>query len=304
MSISAQRKYALCDGNTNSGFYCIACDYTCSRKFLWKQHLETKKHKRNTNSNFVVKSHEYSSGAYNAQNICNTITCDCGRTYKHIQSYNRHRKTCRGGNQESEKVELRGMITTLIRQNQDMLTENYEMREMLKDVIPKIGNNNTTINNRFNLQIFLNEQCKDAINLTEFVETLELGLSDLDETRQNGYISGIASIIVRGLKELDLHKRPIHCSDLKREVLYVKDDDRWQRDNEDKRKIKQAIAVVANKQFDKIKEWEASNPTWETTESGTQSYIEIVKEVTTTDDDERSTNRIIKSIAKEVIIEK
>lgn len=304
MSIPAQGKYALCDGNAKTCFHCSACDYTCSRKFLWKQHLETKKHRKNTNTENVVTPDDVPRSAYKAQKICKTITCECGKTYKHVQSFNRHRKSCRGGNEESEKAELRGMITTLIRQNQDMLTENHEMREMLKDVIPKIGNNNTTINNRFNLQIFLNEQCKDAINLTEFVETLELGLSDLDETRQNGYISGISSIIVRGLKELDLHKRPIHCSDLKREVLYVKDDDKWQRDNEDNRKMKQAIAVVANKQFDKIKEWEASNPSWETTESGTQSYIEMVKEVTTTDDDDRSTNRIIKSIAKEVIIEK
>jgi hypothetical protein len=178
------------------------------------------------------------------------------------------------------------------------------MREMLRDVIPRIGNNNTTINNKFNLQIFLNEQCKDAINLTEFVDTLELGLSDLDETRQNGYISGISSIIVRGLKELDLHKRPIHCCDLKREVLYVKDDDKWERENEGKCKIKQAIAVVANKQFDKIKEWEVSNPCWNSTESGTQSYIEMVKQVTTANDDDRSANRIIKSIAKEVVIER
>lgn len=302
MSIPAQGKYANCDGNAKKDFRCSACDYTCSKKFLWKQHIETKKHKMNTNTIIVVKPHCAPSSAYNAHKICNTIKCECGKTYKHIQSFNRHRKSCRGGNEESGKAELRCMITTLIRQNQDMLTENHEMREMLKDVIPKIGNN-TTINNRFNLQIFLNEQCKDAINLTEFVETLELGLSDLDDTRQNGYISGISSIIVRGLKELELHKRPIHCSDLKREVLYVKDDDKWQRDNEDNSKMKKAIAVVANKQFDKIKEWEDSNPSWETTESGTQSYIEMVKEVITTDDD-RSTNRIIKSIAKEVIIEK
>ena len=198
------------------------------------------------------------------------------------------------------------MITTLIRQNQDMLTENQEMREMLKDVIPKIGNNNTTITNKFNLQFFLNEQCKDAINLTEFVETLELGLSDLDETRQNGYVSGISSIIVRGLKELDLHKRPIHCSDLKREVLYVKDNDTWERENDNKQKMKQVIATVANKQIDKIKEWESRNPDWNLTESGTQSYIEMVRNVTDGhgDEEDRSNNRIIKTIAKEVIIEK
>ena len=170
----------------------------------------------------------------------------------------------------------------------------------------KTSNNNTTITNKFNLQFFLNEQCKDAINLTEFVETLELGLADLDKTRENGYVSGISSIIVRGLKELDLHKRPIHCCDLKREILYVKDDDKWERDGDDKQKMKQAINTVATKQFDKIKDWEASNPSWNLTETGTQNYIEMVKEVTTggDDGDDRSNNRIIKAVAKEVIIDK
>ena len=221
-------------------------------------------------------------------------------TYSELQ--NRHKKVCRDEKQESEKNELRGMIASLIRQNENTITENRDMREILKDVIPKIGNNNTTITNKFNLQLFLNEQCKDAINLFEFVETLELGLADLDETRRNGYVSGISSIIVRGLKELDLHKRPIHCCDLKRDILYVKDDDKWEKDDNDNRKIKQAITVVANKQFDKIKDWEENNPNWNLTDTGTQSYIEMVKELTTESD--KTNNRIIKSIAKEVIIEK
>ena len=124
----------------------------------------------------------------------------------------------------------------------------------------------------------------------------------MDETRRNGYVSGISSIIVRGLKELDLHKRPIHCCDLKRDILYVKDDDKWEKDDNENRKIKQAITVVANKQFDKIKDWEENNPNWNLTDAGTQSYIEMVKELTTESD--KTNNRIIKSIAKEVIIEK
>lgn len=302
MLISAHKKYALCDWKSPPKFICEVCDYSCNKMSLWKQHVETKKHKKLSKTEFSTHGDQISCGAKKCSKNMPHHVCKCGKVYKHIQSYNRHKKACRDKKQESEKNELRGMIASLIRQNENMITENRDMREILKDVIPKIGNNNTTITNKFNLQLFLNEQCKDAINLSEFVETLELGLADLDETRRNGYVSGISSIIVRGLKELDLHKRPIHCCDLKRDILYVKDDDKWEKDDNENRKIKQAITVVANKQFDKIKDWEENNPNWNLTDAGTQSYIEMVKELTTESD--KTNNRIIKSIAKEVIIEK
>ena len=282
--------------NDSPKFYCEKCDYSCNKLFLFKQHCSTKKHLRTECSKKLTKHAQI-------------YECPCGRTYKHIQSYNRHQKSCQHAqinqtrSSDKEKEELRGMIATLITQNQNMLLENKEMREMVKDMIPKIGSNNTTITNKFNLQFFLNEQCKDAINLTDFVETLKLELADLDETRQNGYVTGITNIFVRGLRELELHKRPIHCSDLKREVLYVKDNDTWEKDNEEKQMMKQAITTVAKRQIDKIKEWEANNPNWNKTESGTQMYIEMVRNVTAADD-ERSENKIIKAVAKEVIIEK
>jgi hypothetical protein len=241
--------------------------------------------------------------------------CNCGRQYKHIQSFNRHKKSCSNelttiqsqevksseNHKDKEKEELRQMISTLITQNQNMLLENKDMREMVKDMIPKLGNNNTTIN-KFNLQVFLNEQCKDAINLTDFVATLQLELSDLDATRQKGYVNGITNIFVRGLRELELHKRPIHCSDLKREVLYVKDNDTWLKDDDDKGKIKQAITTVAKRQIEFIKDWEAKNENWQDSENGTQMYIDMVRSVTGNDDS--SENKIIKTIAKEVTIEK
>ena len=297
------------DGTDNKKpvFRCDICDYTCNKKFLFNQHLETKKHQKNTGQ----ISHDNSVSIYCSKNMPDH-KCMCGKTYKHIQSYNRHIKECsvylKNNDKDNEELRsMRSMISTLINQNQNILLENKEMRDMLKDVIPMIGNNNTTITNKFNLQFFLNEQCKDAINLTEFVDTLKLGLSDLDETRRNGYASGIIGIILRGLKELDLHKRPIHCSDLKREVLYVKDNDTWEKDTEEKEKLKKVITGVAKKQIDKIKEWEAQNPNWNDTEEGTEMYIEMIRNVTDVGDKDnvdKVNNRIIKTIAKEVIIEK
>jgi len=247
--------------------------------------------------------------------------CLCGKIYKHVQSFNRHIGKCEERNNEGneevddaneytalvvkdnneETRELRGMITTLISQNQCILVENIEMREILKEVIPKIGN--TTINNKFNLQIFLNEKCKDAINLTEFVETLALNNDDLDETCQNGYVNGISNIIIRGLKQLELHKRPIHCSDLKREILYVKDNNTWEKEAEGKEKMKNAISNIAQKRIDTINEWEVKHQGWAETIEGKGQYIEIINNITSSCEDQ-DTNKIIKTIAREVIIDK
>lgn len=295
------------DGKATKSYYCESCDYKCSTKFLYNQHLSTKKHKKTE----MLK---------NAQENMQKHTCSCGREYSHVQSYKRHLKNCehqknenviikKNENQiieesgDSEKDELRSMVKQLIMQNQNMLMENKEMREMVGEMIPKIGNNNTTIQNKFSLQIFLNETCKDAINLTDFVNTLDLELDDLDNTRRHGFINGITDIFVKGLKQLELNKRPIHCSDLKREVLYVKDNDTWGRDN-NKNNMKQAISDVAKKQIDKIKEWEAKHPNWNATDAGTTQYIEMIRNVTNSDDEENPENKIIKTIAKEVLIDK
>lgn len=298
------------NGNKKKGYYCEKCDYRCSTKFLYNQHLSTKKHQK-------------TEMLGNARKNMQKLKCSCGREYSHTQSYNRHLKNCKyqkyqgekniiieeKKNQimeetgDSEKDELRSMVKQLIMQNQNMLMENKEMREMVGEMIPKIGNNNTTIQNKFSLQIFLNETCKDAINLTDFVNTLDLELDDLDNTRRHGFITGITDIFVKGLKQLELNKRPIHCSDLKREVLYVKDNDTWGRDN-NKNNMKQAISDVAKKQIDKIKEWEGKHPNWNATDAGTTQYIEMIRNVTNSDEEENPENKIIKTIAKEVLIDK
>jgi len=269
-------------------YYCEKCDYSCDKMFLFKQHCSTKKHKNGKCSKMLKK-------------YAPVYKCECGKEYKHIQSFNRHTKNCIVKNSEREKRELRTMISSLVSQNQNMLMENKEMRDLVKDMIPKIGN--TTINNKFNLNLFLNEECKDAINLTDFITNLKLELNDLDNTRQNGYITGISNIFIRELKQLELHKRPIHCSDIKREILYVKDNNTWEKDNEDNTIMKGAINSLAKRQINKIKEWELENPTWNKTEEGRNNYIKMVKTITECDDD-KVDNKIIKSIAKEVIIDK
>ena len=256
----------------------------------------------------------------NAQNAqanlkLKTITkCKCGKKYKHIQSYKRHVKTCKEASENQIVVadtkadktsdDLRNMLSTISEQYKNMVIENAEMRKIVTELIPRIGNNNTTttVNNQINIQMFLNEECKDALNLTDFIDTLKLDSADLASTRENGYVVGIANIFLRGLKALDLNKRPIHCSDLKREVLYVKDDGIWEKDNADKNKIRSAITSVAKKQINAIKQWEEEHPGWQSTDKGTQEYCEMVQQVTTKSDEKD--NRIIRSIASGVVLEK
>jgi hypothetical protein len=177
------------------------------------------------------------------------------------------------------------------------------MRDIIKTIIPKIDNK-TTINNQFNITMFLNETCKDAINLSDFVNTLKLDVNDLKITRKSGYINGIANIFIKNLELLDLHKRPIHCGNLNNDILYVKDNNIWEQDNSKKEKIKTAINNVSKKQLDIIKKWEKDNPDWNTTEKGTSMYCELVNTATQNNNDNNNDNdKIIKLISKEVVLD-
>lgn len=154
----------------------------------------------------------------------------------------------------------------------------------------------------------MNEQCKDALNIMEFVNTIKLQLSDLELVGKLGYTEGISKIFIRGLKELDIFKRPIHCSDLKRETLYIKDKDAWEKENGENVKIKQAINYIANKNIKQIPLWVEENPSAEDTETKKHmDYIHIVHESmggSSLESDEKKQNRIIRNVAKEVLIDK
>lgn len=301
---------------SNFKYFCDICHYGCNRKFLMDQHEAAKKHI----FAYMLIDKDNKSGLH---------LCRCGKSYKHIQSFNRHVKVCTAHviahvpvtntthvaseniilqsqthNDETGTDELCRMISELIRQNNSIIVENGEMRKIVQELLPKVGSNNTTVNAQFNIQMFLNEQCKDAINLTDFVQMLQLESADLDVTRANGYADGIANIFLRGMRQLELHKRPIHCSDIKREVLYIKDNDTWEKEGAERSKIRSAITIVAKKQVDAIKEWEDKHPDWRKTDSGTNAYCEMVREVTAGSGEGEIDNRIIRIIAKEVVIEK
>jgi hypothetical protein len=194
-----------------------------------------------------------------------------------------------------------------------LIKENKETRDALIEMSNKIQSNNIVTNNNshnktFNLNFFLNEQCKDALNISEFVSSIKLDINDLENTGKVGYVEGITKIIVNNLKSLDIFKRPIHCSDIKREILYIKDEDKWEKESEEKDKLTKAIKVIANENIKQINKWKRKNPECKDPESmKNNEYLKIVSNAmsgSTEDETNKNINKIISNVAKEVVIDK
>jgi hypothetical protein len=309
-------------------FSCKFCNVECSHKGDWNKHILTTKHKNN------ILGKEWKSEEIKISPK-NKYLCNCGKIYMTKSGLWKHSKIC--GmipedyiNDEIPSVQSNQIVTALLHQNQEfkelIIEQNKQMQEQYKHMqeqnkenqklqqqllqIAKEGKtiNNNTTNNSFNLQFFLNEQCKDALNITDFISQLQLKLTDLDMVGRVGYSEGISKIFIRGLKELDVFKRPIHCSDLKRETLYVKDKNLWEKDNQDKEKIKTAIKYIAAKNFKQIHEWQEENPESENIDSKKHMDYHCILMNSmggaNEEDDESNYNKIIKNVAKEVIIDK
>jgi hypothetical protein len=242
----------------------------------------------------------------------NGYKCDvCGTSYKHRQSLWRHKNKCLGENNQEVLSQLIQHNLSLIIQNQEfkelLLEQNKQIIEICKDK-DKTINYNTTNNNQFNLNFFLNETCKDAMNISDFVEQLPIYLSDLEETARLGFAEGITRIFTRGLKELELNKRPIHCSDAKRETLYIKENDKWEKDDINKSKLEKMVRKVGTKNIRMIPEWKKKYP--DCTEYNSKKndlYLKIVGNSMcggTVEETENNYNKIKKNIIKNVIIPK
>jgi hypothetical protein len=258
---------------------------------------------------------------------------NCGKEYKHRQGLWAHNKKCqktpKNANPEEKKELVKNelqsqaisdmsnnIIMELLKQNsefKDLIVDQHKLicenNKQLVDLAGKAGSYNTNCHNKtFNLQVFLNEQCKDALNITDFVNQIKLQLSDLDMIGRVGYTEGMSKIIVRNLKELDISKRPIHCSDLKREVMYVKDKDAWEKENGENVKIKNAIKFIEHKNVKQLPQWKAENP--ESDDYDSQRHMDYHKIIiesmggATNEDENKKREKIIKNIAKEVVIDK
>ena len=251
-------------------FICLLCDYSTCRSSQYDRHILTVKH--------IQKTNELQNGA----NYVNKLQCVCGNIYKYRQGLCKHKKNCVELNKptiELNNNKLENMLITAqvfpenksLEVMKDMMMEMFRSNNELKNALiemakePKIINNNitqqnNTQNNNFNLQLFLNEKCKDAITANQFADNIEISMSDLYNVGNKGYVEGLSQIIINELRKLDITKRPFHCTDLKREVIYIKDEDAWNKDNEDKSKLKIMIGQVAGKNLNKLYEWQAEHP--------------------------------------------
>jgi len=251
-------------------------------------------------------------------NKIQNFICDCGKEYKYRQSLYVHKKKCFYKNQEidNESEESTGELAILTNMIVEMMKTNQDLQKSLVEVCKngisnsntQISNNNTMVNSNnktFNLQVFLNETCKDAMNIMDFVDSLQIQLSDLENVGRNGFVAGISDIILKNLKALDITQRPIHCSDQKREVIYIKDDNQWYNDSKEQpenQKLKKAIKYIAHKNTCLIKEWKAKYPDCgQSASRKSDLYNKIVYE--SMSHDNANAEKIIKRIAKEIGID-
>ena len=286
-------------------FVCENCDFKCSKKGDYNRHILTGKHIKLTETNTFL--HQKTS-----DHICE----QCNKIYKSRVGLWSHKKKC-NIDDSTDKDQL---ILMLIKQNSELIKETsgfknmmMEQQNMMMEVIKNgTHNNNTTHTNShnksFNLQFFLNEECKDALNIAEFVSSIKMDLDDLETTGRLGYVEGVTRIINKNLNDLDQSKRPIHCSDVKREVLYIKNDDQWVKENENKPILTKAIKQIANENIKQIGEWKKKYPDCTDSDSRKNDmYLNIVSNAMSgCTVEEQSTNyeKIITKVAKEVVIEK
>ena len=304
-------------------FVCNKCDFKCSKESNYKKHIDTIKHKRVTESNKKMPNKEEQ-----------VFNCICGNIYKYRPGLAKHKRTCTAVKKhesnsitkednsntinddvlesETKIKEIKDSTTEKELKNlvKDLIKQNGELMKTINDIMPKIGNitnNNTTnntMNNNFNLNVFLNEHCKDALNISDFIDSLKITLEDLIFSKTNGISRGITDVMIKGLKELDIHKRPIHCTDIKRDIMYIKNEDKWQKDDNHEM-MKNTIVKIADKERTALQQWAIDNPDWIETERKQIEYLTMMRSICEPIENYNNYERkIIKNLGKEIQIDK
>ena len=286
--------------NSAPKFYCEICDYKTCKKSSFDDHLISAKHKKSMVGNDFLPN---SAPKY--------ICPNCFKEYKDNSGLWRHKKKCIINKNEDNNLlnESEDLIKYLMKENSEFKQMLMEQNKQMIELAKKAGNNNNTNshNKTFNLQFFLNETCKDAMNIMDFVDSIKLQLSDLENVGKLGYVEGISNIITTNLKALDVTQRPVHCTDKKREVLYIKDDDKWEKEDEEKKKIRKAIKRVASKNQRLLPQFKEVHPDCNKASSlYSDQYNKIIIESCggSGDNDLEKEDKIIKNIAKNVTIDK
>jgi hypothetical protein len=296
----------------NKKYCCKDCHYNTSVKKDFDKHLKTKKHETRTNGyNEVTNCHV-------EKDLSPEYICDCGRIYKYRQGLYRHKKTCNYNKEEQiiesgeNKDELKSLIIKIMTDSSEkmnfLMNENKELRNQLKEqnqqiteLIPKVGNNNNNnLKQKFNINVFLNEKCKDALSMDEFIDKIEISMKNLLTTKEKGQAEGISNIIMENMKKLSLYERPLHCTDKKRETLYIKNNE-WEKD-ENKEHINKALKKVEKKQLKNVQVWLDKHPNYMNNSREQEEFAEIIRECGKSIDDSRE--KVIKKLCDNVYLEK
>ena len=285
---------------------CKKCNFVCSRNNDYTRHILTAKHQLNDDG--LQMDYKKASKSVIIQNSKQYI-CDCGMVYKYRQGLYKHKTSCLNPENNIEDISDKQLIIKLIQ-------ENTEMRKALVETCNKIqpatiNSNNTQTNSHnktFNLQFFLNETCKDALNINDFVSSIQLQLTDLETTGRVGYVEGISKIILHNLNSLEQYRRPIHCTDIKREIVYIKDNNEWTKEDAEKPILTKAIKIIANENIKKISEWKHMNPDCTDIDSKKNNmYLNIVSNAmsgSSCDETSKNICKIISNVTKELQIDK
>lgn len=291
-------------------YYCDSCDFKCCQKCDWDRHIMRPKH-----TNSVAWKSLF------PKNLKKTFFCECGKTYKTNAGLWKHKQKCKiddAVKNSNENIDKDNLIMMLITQNSELIKEQTNIKQMIIEQqnfvleIAKNGtiynttNNTNSHNKSFNLQFFLNETCKNAMNITEFVDSIKLQLNDLEKVGELGYVEGISNIITTNLKQLDITQRPIHCADKKREILYVKDENKWEKEDDNK-KIRKAIKKVVSKNQRLLIKFKEAHPDCVKASSHfSDQYNKIIVESMggSGDNENEKEDKIIKNITKVTTIDK
>jgi|UniRef100_A0A6C0IK79 hypothetical protein len=298
-------------------FGCEICNFKCSKKSNYNKHLLTAKHKKFTE--FTEKFTE-KNAEFNSKYICDI----CDKHYTSRMGLWKHKQKCSVGDfadmdefEQDQKTENTSSTVAammeLIKQNQEFKELIVEQNKQLIELAQKptmMTNNNQTIHNnqKFNLNVFLNEQCKDAINMSEFLENMTLDIEDLEETGRLGYVGGISRIFVNKLRELDTYKRPLHCTDMKREILYIRENDEWSKETNSKEKLQYFVNKVANKNCKTMRQWTEEHPDYTIMDSPeNQEFVKLTDAILGGLGDhecKQFRDKIVRNVIKEVMINK
>jgi hypothetical protein len=272
-------------------FYnCIFCDYITSKKNNYIKHLSTLKHKKLTNTDKKVANYK-------------EFVCNCGKQYKHRQSLFNHKKKCQTINNientvidNTDNKNLENLVVHLIKENTEIKEIVKKQQEQILELIPKVGN--TTINNKFNINVFLNEKCKDALSINEFIQNIEVSLKNLLTTREKGLGIGLSEIINENMNKLSIYERPIHCTDKKRETLYIKNES-WEKDK-DREKTKEMFKELQSQQFKSMKKWINKNPNYINDDKLKHEYMILVNKCSSNIDEYEK--KIFKNICENIYL--